>query len=345
MARAAKKKKSAGGIALRVLIALAAVVCLVLLGGRLYFRLPVLSYYRDSEKAFAIPGLWEGFVPQGISYDAASDSFFVTGYQKGGGASPVYVVSRANGKAAGPVRLLKEDGGSFTGHAGGLSVWGDWVYIAGSRDACVYVYSREAILAAQAEEQVPCLGSVPTHIGEERVTVAFTTVSGDLLTVGEFYREPQYPTPESHKYTTPAGDRQQALAASYRLDASAPLGLRPEAVCAYTLPDQAQGMAVREGRVTVSTSWGAAFSRMLTYETDGLEPFAYIQAEGGQVPVYALDSAAQVAEDKFPPMSEEIEWVDGRLYTMCESASNAYYFGKLTGGTWCYATRMAPQDN
>jgi hypothetical protein len=64
------------------------------------------------------------------------------------------VVSRATGKAAGPVRLLKEDGGSFTGHAGGLSVWGDWVYIAGSRDACVYVYSREAILAAQAEGRI-----------------------------------------------------------------------------------------------------------------------------------------------------------------------------------------------
>ncbi len=342
MARPAKKKKSIPRILLRVLIALAAVVCLVLLVGRLYFRLPVKDYYQRSEKAFVIPGLDSGFVPQGISYDAASDSFFLTGYQKGAGASPVYVVNRATGKASGPIRLQKEEGGDFTGHAGGLTVWGDYVYVAGSRDACVYVYSREAILAASAEEKVPCLGSVPTHLGAERITVAFTTAADGLLTVGEFYREPQYPTPESHKYTTPAGDYEQALAVSYRLDETAPLGLDPAPVCAYTLPDQAQGMAVQGSRITVSTSWGASFSRMLTYETEGLAPFGAIEAEGREVPLYALDSASQVSEDKYPPMSEEIEWVDGKLYTMCESASNAYYFGKLTGGQWCYATAMTP---
>ena len=32
--------------------------------------------------------------------------------------------------------------------------------------------------------------------------------------------------------------------------------------------------------------------------------------------------------------------VDGKLYVMCESASNKYKFGKLIGGKWCYATNL-----
>ena len=37
---------------------------------------------------------------------------------------------------------------------------------------------------------------------------------------------------------------------------------------------------------------------------------------------------------------------DGKLLTMCESATRKYYFGLLTGGQWCYATdlsKMKPQ--
>lgn len=39
-----------------------------------------------------------------------------------------------------------------------------------------------------------------------------------------------------------------------------------------------------------------------------------------------------------PPMAEEIVFVDGKMLTMCESASNKNFFGNLTGGRWCYAT-------
>lgn len=56
------------------------------------------------------------------------------------------------------------------------------------------------------------------------------------------------------------------------------------------------------------------------------------------VPVYALESGNKVKEFEAPPMSEEIIFVDGKLLTMCESASGKYFFGNLTGGRWCYAT-------
>ena len=51
-----------------VLIVLVALVAIVFIGARIYFRAPVSSYYKASEKAFVIPGLMDNMVPQGFDY-------------------------------------------------------------------------------------------------------------------------------------------------------------------------------------------------------------------------------------------------------------------------------------
>ena len=40
-------------------------------------------------------------------------------------------------------------------------------------------------------------------------------------------------------------------------------------------------------------------------------------------------------------MAEEIVTVDGKLYTMCESATDKYIFGKFTSAKYCYAADLA----
>ena len=310
---------------------------LVLLAAREYFRLPVLDYYRASEKAFRIPGLDEGFVPQGLSYDADTDLFFITGYKKDGSASPVYTVSRT-GTAVNRTLLMNADGTPFTGHAGGLSVHGDYVYIAGGSDNCVYVFSRGVLLSAP-EDGARCLGSFETALPDgDGIDVAFTAVHDGKLYVGEFYREQNYPTAESHKLTTRAGDYNTALALAYEFS-DAPdnhFGLAPAPCAAYSIPGLVQGMCFDEDSVYLSTSYALAFSHIYVYDTSALAA----QGEIADVPLYAMDSASLTDTLKLPPMSEEIEVLDGRLYTMCESASQKYLFGRLTGGVWCYATAL-----
>lgn len=90
-----EKTVSGGKKALKVIITiLLCILCfaaLLLLGARAYFRLPVSGYYKNSEKAFVIPGLSDGMVHQGLAYDSESGNFLITGYRTDGKASQVSV--------------------------------------------------------------------------------------------------------------------------------------------------------------------------------------------------------------------------------------------------------------
>ena len=62
-----------------IALGIAAIVIVVFFGAVIgYFRISVSEYYKASEKAFEIPGISDGFVAQGISYDAREDTFFLS---------------------------------------------------------------------------------------------------------------------------------------------------------------------------------------------------------------------------------------------------------------------------
>lgn len=316
-------------------------VGIVLLGAIGYFKLSVASYYSASEKAFKIPGLADGFIPQGMKFDEKSQNFFLTGYTSNHTASPVYVVSK-DGKTSKCVRLKNADGGDFTGHAGGIGVFGDWVYIADSRGVIVYDYNE--ILSAKDGDGVKSIGEFSTKAtDDDYLKVSFISVANDKIVVGEFYREQNYKTLESHKLTTKAGDYNQALAVEYSLSTTATdtFGIVPTAEKAYSLPDQVQGMTFDGGKVYLSISYGVAFSNILEYDESALVRQDDISVLGETMPLYAMDSASLTKSYKIAPMSEEIVIVDGKLYVMCESASKKYIFGNLTGATWCYKTDLS----
>ncbi|MBR5344849.1 MAG: hypothetical protein IK127_03400 [Clostridia bacterium] len=337
-----KRKRSPWKKAVIIFGIIVLFISLVLLGGRIYFRLSVKEYYNASEAAFAIPGLSEGFVPQGLTYDEEADAYLVGGYMKAkDAASPVYTVDKKTGELKAHASLANADGSAFTGHAGGLAVWDCNVYVAGS--GCVYLFDRDEILTAKDGTQVQCLGQIDTPLtADDALGIAWVNISTDggdtLMTVGEFYKDPEYPTPESHKFSSPSGERLQALAVTYRLSEDGG-SLTP--LKAYALPDLVQGFADYNGKIWLSTSWGTGFSHIYTYEEESLEAFRSIDVNGTTVPLFALDSAARTADYKIAPMAEEIVFTDGKLLTMCESASRKYYFGLLTGAQWCYATDLS----
>ena len=65
-------------VLLIILISLITLFLLCVLGLRLYFRMPVRSFYKVSNKEFVIPETHKGFVAQGLTYSENDKNFYMT---------------------------------------------------------------------------------------------------------------------------------------------------------------------------------------------------------------------------------------------------------------------------
>ena len=338
-------------ILIYVLGAFIILILLVFIGAQMYFMVPVIDYYKDSERAFTIPGLSNDMVPQGLDYIEEDGIFLIGGYQKDGSPSRVYRAKKDNGKSDGYVVLGDEDGTPIAPHAGGLAAHGDYLFVAGDEDPFVYVFDLPEVLSSAEGTVVKSLGKFETTFRGDSIRADFMCFTEDRFIVGEFYRDPNYLTPDSHNVETPSGEVNRALALCYPFsdEKGAAFGISRRPAEAYSLPDLVQGIAVHDGKVWISQSYGTAKSTISCYDVSDSEPAAIfllhiysgVDLPDEYMPVYALDSSTRVASFEAPPMAEEIIFVDGRLLIMCESASNKYYFGKLTGGKWCYSTDVS----
>ena len=342
-----KTGSKAKKVIVTILVVIAVLAAIVFIGARIYFRAPVSSYYRASEKAFVIPGLMDNMTPQGLDYVSAVDTYLICGYQKDGSPSRIYRVDGASGKDDGYVIMGDENGSGIKPHAGGLASHGEYLFVAGDEDACINVYKLNDVLSAKSGDTVKKLGSFSTKFLNDKINVAWICFADDRMIVGEFYRDPNYMTDESHWVKTKSGEENRAIAWAYKFsnDEDSAFGISNKPCEMYSMPGLVQGMTVRDGKIWISQSYGTAKSTIRCYDISGSEPEKFVGRvnSGGvepdiAVPVYAFDSSTQVVSFDAPPMAEEIVFVGGKLLIMSESASMKYFFGNLTGGRWCYAT-------
>lgn len=311
-----------------------AFIALVLFIARLVFRLPVRDFYKASSKVFVIPDLNKNFIPQGISYDSSTDNFFLTGYTTDQSAVPIYIVNKKSKKLVNSVKLANPDGTDFVSHAGGLTLFNDKIYLAGSQDCCFYVFDKRKIEESPKNGYVSYSEVVDLSNKTDGVLVAFTAKQNNLIFAGEFYKDIVYPTNELHHIPSADG-MNKAIAVGFSLDGNI---ATPEV--AYSLPNEIQGMCFGDDGIYLSRSWGASSSNIYKFNYNDIKQSGTIVTLGKEVPLYILDSSNMSKNYKIPPMAEEIEYVDGKIYITNESASMKYIFGKLTSGKWCYAAKL-----
>ena len=338
-----KSGSKAKKVIVTILVVLVALIVIVLIGARIYFRAPVSSYYKASEKAFVIPGLMDNMTPQGLDYVSSVDTYLICGYQKDGSSSRIYRVDGASGKDEGYVIMGDENGNGIKPHAGGLASHGEYLFVAGDEDACINIYKLNDVLSAKNGEVVKKVGGFSTKFGDDKINVAWICFSDDRMIVGEFYRDPNYMTNESHWITTTTGEENRAIAWAYKFSngEDSSFGISNTPFEMYSLPGLVQGMTVKDGKIWISQSYGTPKSTIRCYDVSGSEPVKIYSGTGKAdllIPIYAFDSSTQVGSFDAAPMAEEIVFVDGKLLIMSESASLKYIFGNLTGGRWCYAT-------
>ncbi len=374
------KKKIAiiAGIVFVVLLVLA---MLAVLGFKLYDHIKYNDFYDVAEREYYIPGLMEGYVPQGFDYMEEEKVFLSCGYMSNDKASRVYVISE-DGDEFYYTELMAKNGREYTGHTGGVAYYGEYLYITGSDGVDVFYLSDildksipkaahiGTILTCDVECEDCDAGNCDEHVGFGKgigINPAYCFIYDGELFVGSFHKDGDYNTPEKHHITTGAGDENKAMMVSFALGtgkfskygiygefSDKTVDILPTPVAAYSMPSFVQGVCVASyetlvenkmttaQRMVLSTSWGLTTSRLSFYDLKKVRGTTsdYISKEYGMdVPLYYVDSASLVESDtvEAPPMSEEIVYLDGKIWIMNESACNKYIFGKLTTGNYLYS--------
>ncbi len=319
-----------------VLISIVAIFGVAVLGLNVYDKIKYKDFYAVSAKEFKIPGINDGFIPQGFDYIQEEKLFIASGYMTSDKPSRIYVINEKGDNFY--TELKDENGNDFLGHAGGVTAYKDYVYVANTNS--VVVFSLKDIL----NKDIPSasqLGEIDT-LG---VKPSFCFTDGTSLFVGSFHREENYKTPEKFHLTTPSGEINKGCVISFAFNDDKPFlvdNAKPTKI--YSIPSKVQGITLAEGKMILSTSYGLKPSIIYVHDLTKIEQSANLTLGKTlfdcDAPVYFLDDLTKTKTISAPPMSEEIAFTNGKLYIYNESACNKYILGKFYGGNYLYSTQI-----
>ena len=283
------------------------------------------EYYAQGEGISKIPALYQGFVPQGLTYHKESDTYIHSGYN--GANIELYLV---NGDTVREVVLYTKEGEQATGHGDGVSIVGDFLYIAdckgksAEREGFLRVYSLAEILNAENGDIV----CETDHVLLD-TPASFCFTDGNYMYVGEFYRADNYETVEHHHLTTPAGDENKAIFIALPLGENGSITADTKPEFAVSITSLVQGIAVADdGTVMLSRSWGLNDSH-IEFHAGWQDSGKKIAVGDSELPFYYLDSSTMTKDLVMPAFSEALVIIDDKVAVSFESACNKYIVGKF----------------
>ena len=280
-----------------------------------FFGADYSAFDAAAQKEAEIPGLSSGLSPQGLCPmpQESGYRFAMSGYIKGE-PSRVYFFG---GEKEPKYVTLKDEKGDISTHFGGITRTESHLVVASGKK--LIRFSLADALAAEDG------GAVTVKDGFEVEgfrSVAYCYYYGGMLYAGEFYRPGNYETDQSHHIAGADGETNYGVVYAYEADESAEGGVKSiTPVFALSVREQVQGIAVWEGGIALSTSYGLPDSTLWFYQNPvGGEP----QGTLNGVPLYILGKDNLTATFEMPCMSEEIFEEEGRIYILFESKSNQY---------------------
>ena len=298
--------------------------------GELPDELQLRDFYNNSEEAFIIPGLKEGFIPQGLFYEEKNDVFLISGYYKDKTQPSRIIVVDGEGNFIKSVGCHGKKN-KATGHFGGIAVFEDNVYIATT--SVTHVLSLSKILAADDDAYVPIEAELYTD-----TTCSYVNVCDGVLYIGEFtditFEDIKGAT---NIYTDKCMQKYFSRVNAFVLDENAPWGIKTDKIdeennmvpdFAMTSPFKIQGMTrLNDGSfVFTASSTAITNSRVYKYKdvTKG-EADKIINVNGVDVPLYFCETLDKTGYYRVPTYLEEITvYKDGSVYIITESAASAY---------------------
>lgn len=288
------------------------------------------SFLDHAKNEVRIPGLDAPYCPQGLAYVAKDQTYIFTGYMTNKTASRIYIVNAE--EKVGMVTLENEDNTPFLGHVGGVAMYEDTLYIA--NDQKIYILSYVEVLQ-KAYEEVPTSVTMDCYFTVHN-EASFVFANEQGLWVGEFYLKNKYETDPSHQFTTRDGGISHAWIACYPFakqdgtDAENAIryhlhSLLPDHI--LTIREKVQGLAIDEqGRFYLSCSYSIKHSYLYQYQaidpSENADRITIIEEK--DIPVFDLDTSRLLQRTRMMPMSEDMDYAEGKLYINFESACKKY---------------------
>lgn len=299
--------------------------------GKLPIDLQLCEFNKHSEEGFVIPGLYEGFIPQGIFYDEESDIFLISGYYKEKAQPSRVIVVDGEGNFVKSVGCISRKGNKAYGHFGGIAVYKDNVYVATT--GVTHVLSLSEIMAADDDDYVLILEELYTD-----TTCSYVNVCDGVLYIGEFTDK----TADDIKgatniYTSKWGEKFYSRCNAFVLDENGIYGIKTDRIdeegnltpdFAVTTPFKVQGMTRLPDGSFVFTASANAITNSTVYRfkdvTEG-KADEIITVNDTDVPLYYCETLDKTATYRVPTYLEEITlYKDGTVYIITESAAAPY---------------------
>ena len=299
--------------------------------GKLPVDLQLSRFNKNSEEGFVIPGLYEGFVPQGIFYNEENDIFLISGCYKDKVQPSRVIVVDGEGNFVKSVGCISRKGNKAYGHFGGIAVFKDNVYVATT--GVTHVLSLSEIMAAEDDGYVLILEELYTD-----TTCSYVNVCDGVLYIGEFTDK----TADDIKgatniYTSKWGEKFYSRCNAFVLDENGVYGIKADRIdeegnltpdFAVTTPFKVQGMTrLKDGSFVFTASANAITNSTVYRFEDVTEGKAdeIITVNDTEVPLYYCETLDKTATYRVPTYLEEITlYKDGTVYIITESAAAPY---------------------
>lgn len=311
-----EKSKKKMNIVLKIILWAIGVIILLfclIIGGWNLIKFGVYStYYSIKTDLVNNPGLNDNYICQGVSYIKEKDLYITSGYMTSKKeASRIYYIDTSNKSNYTSIYYL--DNTICNDHFGGVAYNNKTIYIASTVNQSIYLLDLDDVLT-NSKSYIKSTIKVNNNAD-------FVYVKDNYLYVGEFNNSKQYITNHIHKIDD--NTTYKAIISKYDLT---DFNNDSKPIEEYAIKDKVQGFCITStSKFVISTSWGPSFSHYYVYDLVKEKVNDY---DNG-IPVYYMDDSKLIQDIQGPSMAEDLDYYDGKVISLSESASNKYIYGKL----------------
>lgn len=290
------------------------------------------DFFQYFTSSFLIPGLFEGIIPQGCCYDALGDRFLISGYYEDSlFPSMIMVVNAADNTFVGAYPLKNTLGEDYFGHAGGIAVSENTVYL--TSDSVCYTFPVTLLDSVSNGEYIQFESKFRLN-----TKGSFACIYNSILWVGDFIESDDEARESASRITTlDSGETFYAYCEGYNLIDGLPStdkinstsdGYIPDYFLA--IPEQVQGMALtKTNKIIFSTSYGRKNNSVIYIFDDIFSEtkVGTVTIDGQSIDLLACSNNKLNKQIIAPPMAEGLANHPDGIYLIFESGAAKYRNG------------------